>query len=132
DRLAERGLADPGRADEREHGTGTPAADDPEAPVAAPLAHRQVLDDPLLHVVEPGVVLVEDPPRAGDVVSVLGPLVPGDVEDGVEPGADPADFRRLLRGPLELVDFPHRGLADVLREVSVLNPLAVVLFLGLA
>src|ERR1700739_4842523 len=132
DRLAERRLADAGRADEREHGTGTPAADDPEATVAAPLAHRQVLDDPVLDVVEPGVVLIEDPPRAGDVVGVLGPLVPRDVEDGVEPGADPADFRRLLRGPLQLVDLAQRGLADAARQVGVLDALAVVVLLGVA
>src|SRR5207248_930170 len=126
DRLAERRLADAGRADQGEHGTGAPAADDPEATVAAPLAHRQVLDDPVLHVLQPGVVLVEDHPRAGDVVGVLGPLVPRDVEDGVEPGPDPADFRRLVRGPLELVDLAHRGLVDLLRQGGVLDTLAVV------
>jgi hypothetical protein len=30
-------------------------------------------DDALLDVVQTGVVLVQDPPRAGDVVGVLGP-----------------------------------------------------------
>src|SRR4029077_13156046 len=80
DRLAERRLADAGRADQGEHGTGAPAADDPEAAAAAPLAHPQVLDAPALHVVEPGVVLVEDLPRAGDVVGVLGHLAPRVIE----------------------------------------------------
>ena len=90
DRFAQRGLADAGRADQGEHGAGTPAADDPHAPVRAALAHGQVLDDALLDVVQPGVVLVQDAPGVGDVVGVLGPLVPRDVEDGVQPGADPA------------------------------------------
>ena len=96
----------------------------------APLAHRQVLDDPFLHVVKAGVVLVEYLPRAGDVVGVLGPLVPRDVEDGVEPGADPADFRRLVRGPLELVDLAQRGRLDRLRQVGLFDPGPVVVLLG--
>ena len=79
----------------------------------AALAHGQVLDDPVLHVVEPG-----SGPRRGPrarrrrrrLSSVA--LVPRQVEDGVEPGADPADLGRLLRRPLELVDLraaPPRG-----------------------
>jgi len=87
-----------------------------------PLAHRQVLDDPVLDVIEPGVVLVEDPPCAGDVVGVLGPLVPRDVEMVSSQVPDPADFRRLVRGPLELVDLAHRGLVDLLRQVGRLHP----------
>jgi hypothetical protein len=90
DGLAERRLADAGRADQSEHSAGAAPADDPEAPVRAALAHGQVLDDALLDVVQPGVVLVQDPPRIGDVVGILGPLVPRDLEDGVQPGADPA------------------------------------------
>src|ERR1700727_1911332 len=79
---------------------------------------------------EPGVVLVEDRARAGDVVGVLGPLVPRDVEDGVEPGPDPADFGRLLRRPLELVDLLESGLADLLRQVGALDAGPVVVLLG--
>src|SRR5260370_34835862 len=65
DRLAERRLADAGRPDQREHGAGTPPADDAHAPVRAALAHREVLDDAFLDVVQPGVVLVQDTPRVG-------------------------------------------------------------------
>ena len=50
DGLAERGLADAGRADQGQHGTAAPAADDAEAAVGAALAHREVLGDALLHV----------------------------------------------------------------------------------
>ena len=49
---------------------------------------------------------------------------------GVEPGADPADFGRLLRGPLELVDFLERGLPDLLRQVGGLDAGPVVVLLG--
>ncbi len=60
DRLAERGLADAGRPDEREHRTGTTAADDVEPAVRATGAHREVLDDAVLHVVQPVVIGVEN------------------------------------------------------------------------
>ena len=90
DGLAERGLADAGRADQRQHGAAAAAADDAEAAVGAALAHRQVLGDALLHVLQAGVVGVEDRLGAADVVGVLGPLVPRQLEDGVQPGADPA------------------------------------------
>src|SRR5208282_756331 len=93
DRLAQRRLADARRADQREHGAGTPPADDAHAAIGTALAHREVLDDALLDVVQSGVVLVQDPPGAGDVVGVLGPLAPGDVEHGVQPGADPPGLR---------------------------------------
>src|ERR1700704_4635053 len=46
------------------------AADPTQTPVAATLAHGQVLDDALLDVVQAGVVLVQDPPGPGDVVGV--------------------------------------------------------------
>ena len=62
DGLAERGLADAGRADQREHGAGAAAADDLEAARGAPGPDGEVLDDPVLHVVEAGVVGVEDAP----------------------------------------------------------------------
>ncbi len=130
DRLAKRGLADAGRADQGEHGAGTPPADDPQAPVGAALAHRQVLDDALLDVIEPGVVLVQDAPGVGDVVGVLGPLVPRDVEDGVQPGADPAGLGRGVRSALQLVDLLQRGVLDRLRQVGRFHPGPVVVLLG--
>ena len=129
-RLAQRGLADAGRPDQGEHGAAAAAADDAEAPVRAALAHRQVLDDPLLHVVEPGVVLIEDPPRPGDVVGVLGPLVPRHFQDGVQPGADRPGLRRRVGGPLQPTDLLQRGLAHVLRQVGRFDPGPVVVFLA--
>ena len=105
DRLAERGLADAGRADQREHGAGAAAADDAEAAVAAPLAHRQVLDDPVLDVVEPGVVLVEDRaarrrcrrrPRSARSTGCRGSV---SSQVRIQPTSGDC-----VRGPLQLVD----------------------------
>ena len=69
-------------------------------------------------------------PRAGDVVGVLGPLVPRDVEDGVQPGTDPAGLGRRVGSAFELVDFLQRGVPDRLRQVRRLHPGPVVVFLG--
>ena len=63
DALAERGLADAGRADE---------AQDRALARGIELAHREVLEDALLDLVEAVVVLVEDAPRLGDVDRGLG------------------------------------------------------------
>ena len=58
DALAERGLAHAGRADE---------AQDRAAARGIELAHREVLEDAPLDLLEAVVVLVEDAPRLGDV-----------------------------------------------------------------
>ena len=75
-------------------------------------------------------VLVEDRPGPGDVVGVLGPVVPRDVEHGVQPGPDPADLGRLLGGALQLGDFLHRRVVHVLRQVGRLDAGPVVVLLG--
>ena len=126
DGLAERGLADAGRADERQHGTAAPTADDAQPALAAPLAHGQVLGDPLLHVLQSGVLGVQHRLGALDVVLVLGPLVPRQFEDGVQPGADPGALGRLVAGALQLLDLLERGLADLLGQVGGLDPGPVV------
>ena len=64
DGLAQRRLADAGRADEREHGARAAAADDLQAALGATAAHGEVLDDAVLHVVEAVVVGVEDLARS--------------------------------------------------------------------
>ena len=58
DRLAERGLADAGRADE---------AQDRRLALRRELAHGEIFDDAALDLVEAVVVLVEDVARLGDV-----------------------------------------------------------------
>ena len=67
DRLAERGLADAGRADE---------AEDLARDLVAELRDREVLDDPLLDLVEVEVVVVEDLARVLEVEVVLGVACP--------------------------------------------------------
>ncbi len=69
---------------------------------------------------------VQDRPGALDVVLVLGALVPGQFEDGVEPGADPGALGALVAGPLQLVDLLERGLPDLLGEVGGLDAGPVV------
>ncbi len=66
---------------------------------------------------------------AGDVVGVLAALVPGQFEDGVQPGADPGALGRLVGGALQLVDLLERGLADLFRQLGGLHPGAVVALL---
>ena len=61
DRLAERGLADAGRADE---------AQDRALHVALQLPHGQVLDDAILDLVEVVVVLVEDAARFDGIEAI--------------------------------------------------------------
>ena len=113
-RLAQRGLAHAGRADQGQDGAGAPPGGTTgihffEPPLPAQLADGQVLDDALLHVVETGVVGVKDGPGLGQVEPVVGALAPGQLGQPVEPGADPGVFRALLAGALQAVDLPLDG-----------------------
>ena len=67
DRLAERGLADAGRAGEQDDGARAAAADDLEAALGAAGADGEVLHDPVLDLVEAVVVGVEHRAGGGDV-----------------------------------------------------------------
>ena len=58
DRPPQRGLADAGRTDE---------AEDRVLALGPDLLHGQILEDPLLDLVQPLVVLVQDPPRPDEV-----------------------------------------------------------------
>ena len=106
DRLAERGLADSRGTDEGQDRAAPAAADDAEAALGATPADREELGDALLDLVGAG--------------------VPGQLEDGVEPGPDPAHLGGLLGRALELADLDQRRIADMLRQVGLLDPLAVV------
>ena len=78
DGLAERGLADAGRADE---------AQDRALLVALELAHRQVFEDALLDLLEAVVIGVEDVARRLDVELVLGDDAPRQLDQPFEVGA---------------------------------------------
>ena len=127
DGLTERGLADPGRTDQRHHGAGAAAADDLQAAGRATGADGQVLHDPVLDVVQAVVVGVQHGPGGDDVGRVGGLGAPRQVEDGVQPGPQVAGLGALVAAPLELADLAQGGLADVLGQVGLLDPGAVVL-----
>ena len=95
DALAQRRLADAWRADEGQDG----AADRVRQG-----AHREVLEDALLDLLEAVVVLVEDPGGFLDVEAVVGGDVPRQADQPVDVGADDADLRRGGRDPAHAVD----------------------------
>ena len=117
DRLAEAGLADSGRPDERDdravaastvaHSAGVRARRDGswsgfvvpigpvEASFAAELARGEELDDAVLDVVEAVVVGVEHAAGGVEVELVVAAVAPRQLEHAVEPGADPGVLGRL-------------------------------------
>ena len=117
DRFAEAGLADAGGADEGDdRAVAAPAAGVAigETALGAQLARGEELDDAVLDVVEPVVVVVEDRPRLVECEVVGAALAPGQLEDAVEPRPDPAVLRRLLADPLEAIELlVDRGLDRV-------------------
>ncbi len=112
DRLAERRLADTGRSDQGEDRAGSSSALFREPTLRPELADGQVFDDPVLHVAEALVILVEDATRVGDVQVVLGAHVPGKLGHPIEVRADPPVLGRLLGGSLEPAELPLGLLAD--------------------
>ena len=102
DRLAERGLADTGRPDERDDRARTAAAEHLKTTLLAELAHREELDDARTSRRRDRCGPRRGSRRAvGEVVVVLGAHVPGDVEHPVEVRADPAVLGVLLAGALQ-------------------------------
>jgi hypothetical protein len=132
DRAPERGLADARRPDE---------AQDRALRLGRELAHREVLEDAVLHLLEVVVVVVEDPARLAQLELVLGLGGPRQVGDPLEVGADHVPVRRVLgQGgePLELALGLHRGLGrqpgglDALAQlVHLLRPGVALADLGL-
>ena len=128
DRLAERRLADAGRADE---------AEDRRLALRRELAHGEILDDAALDLVEAVMVLVEDAARLLEVDRLLGRELPGQLDQPVEIGADHAVFGRRLGHALEPAEFAPRLLLDLLRHLGLGDRLAelgdlVLLAVGVA
>jgi hypothetical protein len=123
DRLAERRLADSGRADETE--------DRAREVAVLELRDREVLDDPILDLVQVVMVRVEHLARLDEVEVVLRLLVPGQADDPLDVGADDAVFggggRQLLEPPQLAVD----RLAGLLRELHLVRPVSELRDLGL-
>src|SRR4029453_7562710 len=127
DGLAERRLADARRANEREDRARAPAGRRPEPALLPQREHRGVLDDPVLHVGQAGVVLVQDRARRVDLEVVLRADVPRDLGHPGEVGADPAVLGRLLRHRLETTELALGLLPRALRHVRVGDLLPVLL-----
>ena len=119
---AEAGLADAGRADEAEDRAGR---------LGVQLAHRQVLEDPVLDLLEVVVVLVEDLAGVLDVEVVLGLLRPGQLDQPLEVGADDAVLGGGRRQPLQPAELALGLLPRLLGQLRLLDPLAQLVDLGL-
>ena len=133
DRLAQRGLADSRRTREQDHRARAAAADHLEPALGTTAPDGEVLDDPLLHLVEPVVIGIEHGAGGDHIGGVVGRDAPGQLEHGVEPGPDPCGLRALVAGPLELVDLPQQRLAYGVGDLGGLDAAAVVVGpLGLA
>ena len=106
----------PGRADQREDRARALVLGD--AALLAELAHGEVLDDALLHVVETGVVGVEHLARVRRIEPLLGALAPRHGEQPVEVGADHRRLAARVAHPLEPRELALRLLADVVGHVG--------------
>ncbi len=126
DGLAQRGLADPGRADERQDCSRAAPGRFAEVPVGSQLANSEELDDAFLHVVEAGVVLVEDLPRRVHVEVVVRSRAERDLEQRVEPGADPSVLGTLVARALQALHLAGGGVTDRVGQVAVGQGLAVL------
>ncbi len=120
DRLAERGLAHAGGADE---------AQDRALPRRIELAHREVFEDAALDLVEAEVVLVQDAACLGNVDARLARLLPRQLDHRVEVGAHHRVFGGVLGHALQTLQLlsrlgehflGHACVVDRLRELREL------------
>ena len=118
DRLAERRLADAGRADE---------AEDRPLHVALELAHGEVLDDPLLDLVEIVVVLVEHAARLDRIDAILGRDAPRELEQHVHVRAHHLVLGRRAVHAREPIEFPGGDRVDGLGQVRLFDPIPELL-----
>ncbi len=118
DRLAERGLADAGRADE---------AQDRAGQLVGALLDREIFDDPFLDLLQPEVIGVEDILGQLEVLLDLAFLVPRDREQPVEIIAHDRRLGRHRRHLAQLLELVGRFFARLLRELGLLD---LVLDLG--
>ena len=124
DRLADRRLAGPGRADQRQDRAGALVFLD--AALLAQLAHGEVLDDPLLDVLEPGVVRVEHLTRVRGSRRSSERFAPRHGEQPVEVRADHLRLAGLVAHALEPGDLALGLLAHRVRQVGLGDLRAVV------
>jgi hypothetical protein len=125
DRLADRRLAGAGRADQGEDRAGALVLLDPA--LGAQLLDGQVLRDPVLDVLEAGVVGVEHLASRCRIELLVGGLAPRHGDQPVEVGADHRGLRGLLTHALEARELLDGLLLDGLRHAGVGDLLAVLL-----
>ena len=123
DTLPKRGLAYAGRADE---------AQDRALARRIELAHREILEDAPLDLVEPVVVFIEDASRLGDVDGRLALGRPGQIDQPVEIGADHRIFARAFLHPLQALQLLARLLLDFLGHLRLGDRLVELRDLGAA
>ena len=98
-----------------------------DSAVLAQLAHGQVLDDPVLHVLEPGVIGVEHLAGVGGVEALLRALAPRNGEQPVEVGADHLRLAALVAHALEPAGLALGLLTDRVWHVGLGDARAIVL-----
>ncbi len=97
DRLPSDVLPTPGGPDEGQDGT---------ADLVGKAAHREVLEDALLDLLEAVVILIEDARGLLQIEVVLGRDVPRQADQPVDVGADHSDLGRGGGDPAHAVDSP--------------------------
>ena len=110
---------------------GPDEGEDRAADLVGEGAHREVLEDPLLDLLEAVVVLVEDPGGLLDVELVVGRDVPGQADQPVHVRPDDADLGRGRRDPAHPVDLLDRPGLDLVRHAGGLDLVAQLVDLGL-
>ena len=65
--------------------------------------------------------------RCVDVGRIAGLGIPGQLKDGVEPGANPARFGALIARSFELADLAQGSLANLIGQLRLLDTCSVVL-----
>ena len=91
--------------------------------LGAELADGQELEDAVLHVLQPVVVLVEDLGGVVEVEAVVRPRVPGELGHPFEVGPDDLAFHRLPAGPLQSPEFALDLGPGLLRELDLVETL---------
>src|SRR6266508_4262726 len=112
DRLAERSLADAGRADQ---------AQDRTRQLVGALLDREILDDALLDLLQAEVIVVQNLLGELEVLLDLALLVPRDREQPVEIVAHDRGLRRHRRHLPELLELMRGLLARLLGQLGALD-----------
>ena len=120
-----RGLAGAGRSDQRQDRAGALVLVD--AALLAQLLDRDVLDDPVLDVLEAGVVRVQHLTRVRGVKPLVRALAPRHGDQPVEVGPDHGRLGALLAHPLEPPELLLGLLADSLGHPGLFDLRPVLL-----